>query len=254
MRLFRAKDRLKTVIRNFGFDIVQYAPDTIAPVNILAMAVQLHLLKEKGFFFIQIGANDGRRSDPLAALIRKHNLRGVLVEPLPDIFSQLKLNYADQPGLAFEQAAITTHPGTATLYRFDSNAPIYDEDHGRATLDKEHIEATARERGWTKYLRQEQVPAMTFKQLIDNHGVQELSLLATDTEGHDYQIIKMAIEAGVLPRMIYYEFVMLSTQERIDLRRLLIQNGYRLADVVIDTFALREDYLDPALQYAAQIY
>lgn len=48
-----------------------------------------------GFFFLQIGANDGRRADPLRKLVMRHKLTGLAVEPLPDIFMELKKIIAD---------------------------------------------------------------------------------------------------------------------------------------------------------------
>jgi hypothetical protein len=60
----------------------------------------------QNFFFIQIGAYDGRKGDPIYELVRVNRCSGILVEPQPDIFERLKQNYAGFSGLAFEQAAI----------------------------------------------------------------------------------------------------------------------------------------------------
>ena len=54
--------------------------------------------------FIQIGANLGNNPyDIIWRLVRERNWSGVLVEPLPHIFQQLKENYADVPNLHFEE-------------------------------------------------------------------------------------------------------------------------------------------------------
>lgn len=43
--------------------------------------LESYSLNRPDFFFVQIGANDGRLDDPLRDSILRHNWRGVLVEP-----------------------------------------------------------------------------------------------------------------------------------------------------------------------------
>ena len=71
------------------------------------------------FAFVQIGAHEGDEGDPLTTCIRAKGLRGVLVEPQAAAFAALQRNYADQPQLAFERAAIAPADGTAKFYRAD---------------------------------------------------------------------------------------------------------------------------------------
>lgn len=51
--------------------------------------------------FIQIGANDGLRNDPVREFIIRDRWQGILVEPLPAVFAMLQHNYAyaRNPGL-----------------------------------------------------------------------------------------------------------------------------------------------------------
>ena len=46
--------------------------------------------KDPNFFFVQVGANDGVNHDPIFHHVRKYNWKGLLIEPIPDIFEKLK--------------------------------------------------------------------------------------------------------------------------------------------------------------------
>ena len=63
--------------------------------------------------FIQVGANDGLRSDPIRPFIVRDKWRGVLVEPLPSVFSTLVQNYRYIRGaeLVFVNAAVGPSSG-----------------------------------------------------------------------------------------------------------------------------------------------
>ena len=52
--------------------------------------------KHKDFFFVQIGANDGFKADPIYLYVRKYGWKGILVEPVSYIFEKLKENYKVQ--------------------------------------------------------------------------------------------------------------------------------------------------------------
>jgi hypothetical protein len=42
------------------------------------------------FYFIQIGACDGKTGDPFFPLVTKFNLSGILIEPVPYLFERMK--------------------------------------------------------------------------------------------------------------------------------------------------------------------
>jgi hypothetical protein len=55
--------------------------------------------------FINVGANDGISKDPVYQLIQE-GWKGILIEPIPYYFNNLKENLKDYEGLIFENIAI----------------------------------------------------------------------------------------------------------------------------------------------------
>src|SRR5262245_57869066 len=69
--------------------------------------------------FIQVGASDGLRRDPIREFIVRDNWTGVMIEPLPRVFALLKANYAHlraRRDLVFENAAISSTDSTLAFY------------------------------------------------------------------------------------------------------------------------------------------
>ena len=54
------------------------------------------------FFFIQVGANDGRNGDPIFSLVTELGWKGILLEPQKLVFENLLRNYAGYDNLFFE--------------------------------------------------------------------------------------------------------------------------------------------------------
>jgi len=109
------KTAVKTILRRFGFDLVRYQPTDAKPVNILDLAIRSRLSVNPDFRFLQVGANDGVRHDPIRELVLEFGLRGVLLEPLPDMFEALRENYSGQPQLEFVNAAVSAGEDSLTL-------------------------------------------------------------------------------------------------------------------------------------------
>ena len=116
---------IKTSLNKVGWDLTRCVPKSPErPFQVLAYLVTEELRKNANLFFLQIGANDGVFCDPLHDLVLRHNLSGLLVEPLRNLFERLKANYAGQPGIAFERCAIGRTDGEAALYRARPHAPV----------------------------------------------------------------------------------------------------------------------------------
>ena len=79
--------------------------------------VDAYAERNADFFFIQVGANDGVRNDPIGPKVKKYGWHGVLIEPQPDLFEKLKENYRGYGGLHFENAAVSSVPGIVSLHK-----------------------------------------------------------------------------------------------------------------------------------------
>jgi hypothetical protein len=89
----------------------------------LDLVLAHHLQTRPDVTFVQIGAFDGRQSDPLYQFITRYHWRGVLVEPMPDAFARLKEAYRNEPQVILENVAIAQSNGTKTLYHLRRGAP-----------------------------------------------------------------------------------------------------------------------------------
>jgi len=224
------KRHFKDFAKRFGFDIVRYVPEVSKPFDVLSLVVEERLRLGTGFYFLQVGANDGVLDDPIRHLVTRHALKGLLVEPLPDLFDTLKKTYAGQAGLSFENVAIGDRPGSATIYRVKSAAQVPEHWHGMASFSHAH-------------LLKEGAPAdliepCTVRDLLARHSINRIDLLQVDTEGYDYEIVKSVLEAGILPAIINYEHCHLMPAIRHAAWQMLVERGYRFLEVGKDTLAV----------------
>jgi FkbM family methyltransferase len=165
-------------------------------------------------FFVQIGAHDGLTLDPLRKHLLKHHVRGILVEPQPRQFEQLKQNYASEAQLEFVNAALTEQDGFFTLYSTSDLS-------GKAMI------------------KCESVPAISWRSLMSKYNVTRIDLLQVDTEGYDLEILKMVLGSGLaVPKIIQFEHIHLSDPHKVESVRLLSQHGYRLHSTSTDTLGL----------------
>ena len=237
---------IRSAFRRLGYDIVRYdryremATRWPRHLNVLELAVRAHLPQEDRFFFIQIGANDGMRYDPMRDMVIRYHLAGLLVEPLKDMFEELRKNYASETRLLFENAAIGKEDGEQSIFRFASNAPVEDWFHGWATFDKGRMRGVAAKRGLEAYIQEVRVPTLTFKSLITKYQIENVTLLVVDTEGFDLEIVKMAFEAEVFPKIVNFESKHLCPKDLYESRKLLEHYAYSFVDISGDTLAIRK--------------
>ena len=232
---------IKSSLNKVGWDLTRYVEMPARPFRVLPYLVAEELQKNANFFFLQIGANDGVADDPLHDLALRHKLRGLLVEPLPNLFERLKANYAGQPGVAFERCAIGRTDGEMSLYRVRPDAPVPQWVHLIASFNRRHLSASAGSEvpELEKYVEEVKVPSLTLHTLLRKHDIEDLTLLVTDTEGFDCEIVNMALDAGLRPAIINYEFIHAVPQARVDCKKRLMQAGYSFIDVGRDTLAVR---------------
>ena len=65
---------------------------------------------------IQIGANDGKSFDELSYFIKKYKTDSILIEPIPEFFSELKFNYSNFGNIKLINAAVTDEKEKQYIY------------------------------------------------------------------------------------------------------------------------------------------
>ena len=233
------KTLVKSAFQAFGLDVVRHVPPLSRPFEVLPLVVEAQLRQSDNFFFLQLGANDGAMDDPIRELVLKHDLAGLMVEPLPDMFEKLQANFARQTRLIYENVAITSEPGQVPIFRVAAETAGPEHWHGMASLSREHL---IKEGAPEAMIRGCVVQAMTMQALLDKHGIRHLDLLQVDTEGYDFEILKFVLACGLQPRIINYEHCHLPPHTRHAAQRTLVDRGYRFLEIGKDTLAL----LDPA--------
>lgn len=199
-------------------------------IEVLEFLIRAEIARHPGktFNIVQIGANDGCRYDPYRKYIERFKLPGVLVEPIPDVYQKLVNNYKDQPQLAFENAAIGPENGSMPLYRLAENGEVLDGMSVYASFSRNHVEKFRNRAKTPMEIESIKVPVITFETLIEKHNIDHVSLLAIDTEGFDFEIIKSIDFNKIKPRIIEYEHSHLSYKDELECIKLLVSRGYKI--------------------------
>lgn len=203
--------------------------------------------------FVEVGASDGLRNDPFREFIVRDGWRGILVEPLPDVFELLKRNYAHCGRLTFVNAAITSRDGEMSFYRVCDdllNTLTLEQrlDYQRkASFDRQHLEryvAPAHHWGITAT----PVPCLSMASLLAQHWSGEpIHLLAIDVEGHEPALIRSIDFTSWRPEVVFYEAHNFAggRDEIRAIEQLLREAGYAIHNILGDTAAVRDDVRIP---------
>jgi FkbM family methyltransferase len=222
-----------------GFELKPHLTHVAPSIDIFDLAVRDLMARLPDIFFLQIGAHDGLTFDPIHEYVRHFHWRGLLVEPQPAIFAQLQKNYAGEAQLLFENSAIAPQDGTLDLHVFE-NADAADHASMLASTRRHYLQLNGDQiRGAVKKIT---VPALSLASLLAKHRVEKVNLLQIDTEGFDYEIIRMVDFTRIKPEIIHYENNFLNRRQRSECARLLDAQGYAMMNLGIDTVA----YLQPS--------
>jgi FkbM family methyltransferase len=227
----------------FGYELKPHLSHAAPSIDILDLAIRDLMAREPDIFFLQIGAHDGVSYDPIHDYVRQFHWKGLLVEPQPAIFQKLTENYAAEKQLLFENSAIAPQDGTIELHCF---AHASAEDHASMlTSTRKHYLALNGD-GHRGALKTITVPALSLESLLAKHRVERVNLLQIDTEGFDFEIIKMIDFQRIKPEIIHYENNFLNRRQKSECSRILGEQNYSLLNLGIDTIAylqpLRKDF------------
>jgi FkbM family methyltransferase len=238
---------LRSAARRFGFEIRKAPFANFESVPVFDLALQ-YLLTTRGseLTFIEVGANDGEFNDPLREYIVKFQWRGVLIEPQPDVFERLKLNYAGQSDrLSFENVAISTDTAPIALYRLPDSCPLSRQKFAAAVASSNQGRTARLLPVKPHQLEKVVVPTAQLDDIIVKHHLAGLHILQIDTEGLDWEVLQTLDLTKNRPLLIRYEHGHLSAQVIGAMTQHLNAHGYlvNFGGLEADSVALRRDFI-----------
>lgn len=156
------------------------------------------------FFFIQVGANDGKSFDPIHDMVTKHKLKGICVEPIKEYFAKLSHTYQNYQHVKPINKAIAEKSGPISMYRVNTEHQdsLPDWSVGIASLDSKHHQKSNIDK---HYMVEETVEAITFSTLLQEEEITDVDLVVIDTEGYDLKIIEMIRSSHIKPKIVFFE-------------------------------------------------
>jgi FkbM family methyltransferase len=185
-------------------------------------------------FVLQIGAMDGVFFDLLHSHLMQGGWRGVLVEPLPDMFASLQKAYAGHPEIKLVNCAVSDHKGALTFHRIDPEAVA------KGLLPKEALGMTTSysDRGFPAradykerfeaHVLDVQTPCKPLQDILDEQHVEKIDVVVIDAEGADWMIAKQIDFVRYNPRLILLEFSSLKPNEITDCSLFMSKQRYGL--------------------------
>lgn len=199
------------------------------------------LSKKSDIFFVEIGANDGVRGDPIHRYVRDHGWSGIMIEPLPNVFDVLTENYSSYPAVKLLNVAIGKTDGKQTIYTVQIDPEEFSWASQFSSFRRDIVEPQARHiPDVASRIRESTIDSITFQTLIEKHADgREVDVLQIDTEGFGLEILKMIDFNVIKPSMINFEVANMSREEKNEATRLLLEQGCRITMGNLDGIAYR---------------
>jgi len=196
---------------------------------------------------VQIGAFDGKSNDFLYDYLHRFDTKAILVEPQPEAFKLLQQNFRGINGAVLENAAMAHKDGVMQLYRIKTEyhksfrlAPqlaSFERQHLVNALSIKSLKGLPEDR--SECIESIDVPSLTFDSLMAKHELNTLDVLQIDTEGFDWEIVKMIDFKRIKPILINFEIAHLTYKEVDQAIDLLATQGYMTLIYGINMVALQ---------------
>jgi FkbM family methyltransferase len=218
----------------------------------LSFLISEYSNKNKNFTVIQVGANDGITHDPIHKFIKRDNWKGVLLEPQKHLFPGLCKLYRKNRGITILNAAVGYEDGSTNIYKIGFSDARWAT--GLATFNKEvlqdafnsgYVLRNAEKDNITipenpeEQIIAEKIQVLSPANLLKTYSIDHINLLQIDTEGFDFEIIKMFLDTNITPGMIIFENTHLSENDLADCQKLLLARGYQTEKHGRNTAAIR---------------
>jgi FkbM family methyltransferase len=188
-----------------------------------------------GLSFCQIGANDGKTNDYVHDLVTRYNWRGVLFEPIPTTFADLKETYKGNSQCELRNEAVGITDGEESIFYIGADAGLPAWTSQIASFSKDHILSHASSCP--------EIVANIASMRVKVAGINEIlkdcfDVLVIDAEGMDFELLVHA-NSDRLPRFIGFETSHMADSEWLRLRDKLTESKFEVWSTGLDAVAFR---------------
>jgi FkbM family methyltransferase len=157
-----------------------------------------------GGFFVEVGGNDGISQSNTAYLERYRGWRGLLIEPIPELVRQCKIN---RPLAIVEECALVPegYPETTVKMKYCGLMSLVCGARGTDLKDEAHIANGRQYLGPDEEPYTIRVAARTLSSVLDAHAIQRVDLLSLDVEGYEGSVLRGLDFSRQAPRYILVE-------------------------------------------------
>lgn len=238
-------NRLRGWLRRSGYRLSKVKRDFFFDTLLTAL-----LSEGDDFWFVQIGANDGKSFDPLYQFVTTYpdQMRVLLLEPVREYFEELTENYAGFDNVTLLNIAIHNTQREMTIYRANSadidrgELPTWAK--GIASFDPNHHAISEIDE---RFMIAETVRCTTLESLLREHDIGRLDLLHIDTEGYDAEIVLNLDFRQIKPKVIRFEHGLttgiMSKQTFLQVVDYLHADGYEIWQSEFDATAYLRDII-----------
>jgi len=191
---------------------------------------------------LQVGANDGITHDPIHKFIKRDKWTGVLLEPLTDVFdNQLKKIYKEDKNIKLLNLALGVTDGQTSIYKIGFSKERWATgltSFNKAILEKAfengYVFKQAKKEGIAvpenemHRIMEEKVEVISVESLNKKYKIEDIDVLQIDTEGYDYELLKLFDFNLITPELIIYENDHLSTDDKASCIGYLKDYNYRI--------------------------
>ena len=200
--------------------------------------------------FIQIGAHDGVLADPISGHLKRGQWRGLMIEPHPRYFADLKKHLEGMTGVELFNCAVSDREGELELFhvaeehldRFPAWA------RGCATLSRERLLETlagSHSDGATanveSSIRSVAVPTRTVPDILDSAGQRTADLLLIDVEGWELRILKSFDCSALELKLAIIECNGPNRGDQMEISSIMTQAGFEVFRLRDDLVAIHPD-------------
>ncbi|WP_293013585.1 FkbM family methyltransferase [Mongoliibacter sp.] len=233
-----------------GFYKFIYRP----PSGTLSEFLDVYSKKNSPIKFIQVGANDGFIHDPIQKFIKRDNWSGVMLEPQPEVYEGwLKRIHKLRPEVKTVNAALSNTEGKEILYtvsfssdRWATGLSSFNKNQLIQKIEDGTIENKARKAGVeppkdkSTWIAEKQINTVTAEKVYEMLDGEDLDLLAIDTEGFDFEILKMFDLSKIMPDVIIYEEEHFDQATKESCKNYLTEHEYVYHQVGRDAYAVKK--------------